>query len=286
MPQVSFSSSEFQQPNFVAEPLTSMCLVPAGAKLVSTEFPFVGEFEIHVGSAGAAVGATTVPTDALPVALPIGTVLDFGAVAALTVTVNGTPADNATTLVVQAIARPIPAGTYLSFGSGKFAVVTATANTGATSLTTLAMPTGTKPLDTNTATLPATRKVATLTAAAAKGATSLTIAALAFPLYDADVAYYSDSGKLVKAVKPGTLVGRTFTERGNGVGFGLANAASGGDDEIYLLAFGVTDAMVNADCTLLRHNTQIYENKLPGWSGMSSDEKAKVRSLYECILSA
>lgn len=124
-------------------------------------------------------------------------------------------------------------------------------------------------------------KVATLTAAAAAGATSLAVAALPTALVTNDAATYAGVGK--KTIKAGTLIGRTFTERGNGVGFGPANAA-GPDDEMYLVAFDVTDAAMSPDVELYRHGRVVKENFLPGWSGLSAPTQAAIRARYQCVV--
>jgi len=90
-----------------------------------------------------------------------------------------------------------------------------------------------------------------------------------------------------KPIAAGLLVGRTFTERDAGTGYGVASVAAGSvDDEIFLTAFGVMDANINADVTLLRHQTLIYEDKLPNWASLSADAKFAIRSRYHCIQSA
>lgn len=122
-------------------------------------------------------------------------------------------------------------------------------------------------------------KVAQTTAAAAAGATSVTVAALPTALVQNDVATYAGMG--LKTIKAGTLIGRTFTERGNSVGFGPAVVAS--DDEIYLLAFDVADAAKNPDCELYRPGRLVKENYLPNWANLGSTVQAKIRALYQCI---
>lgn len=271
-----FSSSEVVQPIWMAEALMPDKLLPGGAKVAAAAFPIIPFYTINVASAGAALGATTLPVDALPIALLSGTLLDFGALPQATITAAATPADDATSLTVAALTRAIPANTYLSFGSGKFAVVTAAAAIGATSLTTLAMPAGTKPANTNTATVPAGRKIATLTADAAVGATSLTVAALGFQAVDADAAIYAIGTE--RRIESGTLLGRTYIERDAGTGFGPYAA---NDDEVYLLAFQIDDATIDNDATLVRHQTLIKENWLPGWASYSTEAKAALRAAYQ-----
>lgn len=118
----------------------------------------------------------------------------------------------------------------------------------------------------------------TLSARAKKGATTL-VGTLAADLEGSETATFGGvSGK--KIVKAGTLVGRTYAERDAGTNFGVAVAT---DDEIYLLAFDTTDAAINPECELLRHNTLVRDHLLPGWTDLSADLKAKVRSLYQTV---
>lgn len=118
----------------------------------------------------------------------------------------------------------------------------------------------------------------TLSTKAEKGATSL-VGTLAADVEGGESATFGGvSG--IKIVKAGTLVGRTYTERDAGTGFGVAAAS---DDEIYLLAFDTTDAMVNPECELLRHTTLVRDHLLPDWSSLSSDLKTAVRSRYQCV---
>ncbi|WP_143467743.1 hypothetical protein [Leptolyngbya ohadii] len=84
-------------------------------------------------------------------------------------------------------------------------------------------------------------------------------------------------------VPSGTLLGRTYTERAAGTGFGPALET---DDEIFIVAFQVERGEIDAGVTFVRHQRLVYENKLPGWDGFDADTKAKVRSLYQCIVSA
>jgi hypothetical protein len=106
-------------------------------------------------------------------------------------------------------------------------------------------------------------KFARLTSTAAAGATALAVSALPTALVNNDTATYPGS-PLTKATVPGgTLVGRTYAERDAGTGYGPAGAA---DDEIFLVAFDVTDVSINPDVDLVRHNSVIRENFLPAVS--------------------
>jgi hypothetical protein len=121
-------------------------------------------------------------------------------------------------------------------------------------------------------------KVAQLTAAAATGATTLTVAALPTALASGDVATYLGAGR--KTILSGTFLGRTITERTAGTGFG---PWASGDDEAYLLAFDITDALINPDAVLVLHYFVVKENFLPGWSTLAGGTQTQIRALYQCI---
>jgi len=121
-------------------------------------------------------------------------------------------------------------------------------------------------------------KLATLTQTAYDGSMTLR-ADLAVSLVGAETAAFAGiSGK--KIIKAGTLVGRTWAERDSGVPFSVAADA---DEEIYLLALDVENALETPDCDLLRHNAMVRDHLLPGWTSLSTALKAKVRSLYVCV---
>ena len=123
-----------------------------------------------------------------------------------------------------------------------------------------------------------TNKFARLTAAAAAGATSLTVAAIPTALVDADIAIYP--GVKPKSLAGGTVVGRTIAERDAGTPYGPAAAA---DDEVYIVAFDVSDLNRVNDIELVRPNTVIKENFLPGWTGLAAGVVTKVRAAYRCM---
>lgn len=127
-----------------------------------------------------------------------------------------------------------------------------------------------------------TKKFAVLTAAAVAGATSLTVEALPTALVATDLAVYS--GRVDKPIQSGILVGRSFSDRASRLPFGVADVAT--DEDIYLIAIGAADANINPEVVLLRYQSLIYEDKLPGWAAMTSPIKTKIRSLYQCITSA
>jgi hypothetical protein len=123
---------------------------------------------------------------------------------------------------------------------------------------------------------------ATLKAIANKNTSTLTVD-LAADIEGGEIAQFMGiSGR--KPIQSGVLVGRTYVERDANQPFGVADVAT--DNEIYLLAFGVEDALIKPDATLLRHNTLIYEDKIPGWATMSVAQKAAIRDRYQCIQSA
>lgn len=122
-------------------------------------------------------------------------------------------------------------------------------------------------------------KFARTTALAAAGATTIAVAALPTALVSGDRATYAPRGA-AKNIPSGTLLGRTLAERDANTPFGPAADA---DDEVYLLAFDVTDAANNADCTLYRPGSIVKENLLATFAGLSAALKAKVRASYLCV---
>lgn len=154
---------------------------------------------------GAAKGATSITVDALPVDLPLGTQLNFGAVANVTVTTSAQALAAATSISVNALSGPIPSGTILDFtGAGEMALTTAAAAAGATSLTVEALDATIESGDT-AAYVGGTRE-ARLTAAAVKGATSITVDELPFAVADDAEATFAGSGSGSKVVKAGTIM--------------------------------------------------------------------------------
>lgn len=85
-----------------------------------------------------------------------------------------------------------------------------------------------------------------------------------------------------KRLASGTFLGRTFAERTSGQGFG---PYADGDDEQYIAAGDVVDIDDNPDVSLVGHNTKIYENRLPGWSGLVAGTQTAIRAAYQCIIS-
>ncbi len=122
-------------------------------------------------------------------------------------------------------------------------------------------------------------KFARTTALAATNATAIAVSALPTALVSGDKTTYSPRGAR-KNIPSGTLLGRTFAERDASTPFGPAADA---DDEIYLLAYDVTDAATNADCNLYRPGGIVKENFLLTFPALSVALKAKVRALYVCV---
>lgn len=262
---------------WAAEALSPDKLIPGGAKLAASQWN-AEDAAVVTTTADADPGDTTLAVAALANAIPSGTLLNFGARTAQTVTAGAAIA-TATTLPVTALAAPVPAGTTLYFGTNKFARVTADAAAGATSLTVAALPTAMAGGE--TATIPASSIVVRTTANAAAAATSITVEALAEPILTGDSATYAGAGVKKKRVPSGTLLGRSYTERDAGTGYGPWTS---GDDEVHILAFEITDAADRPDCELVAHGTKIYENTLPGWTGSTSQFKAAVRGAYQTML--
>lgn len=121
-------------------------------------------------------------------------------------------------------------------------------------------------------------KYAKLNSAAAAGATTINVNLAANLSGNETASYPGISGK--KLIKAGTFVGRTYTERDAGTAFGPWTS---GDEEVYLLAFDVVDAMNNPDCELLRHGTMVRDTLLPDWSSLASGAKTAIRANYECV---
>lgn len=159
---------------------------------------------------------------------------------------------------------------------GVVVTTTAVAGAGATSVSVSAL---SGAIPSGTILYFGTGKFAKLTAAAAAGATTLAVEALVTGLGNGDQATYAGVGK--KVVLAGTVIGRTFTERGNGDAFG---PAASGDEEVYVIAFDVRDADNNPDATLYRPGSIVKENFLPDWNNLTAAVQALVRSAYSSIV--
>lgn len=284
MARIVDDTNQLTSPVWAADFLNREHLVPGGARVDPLQFNATDAVVVTVGAAGAAAGATSIPTDALSGAIPSGAILNFGSYAPVTVTVNDADVNaGETAMTVAALSGPIPAGTVLQFsGAGAgFARLTAAAAAGATSLTVEALP---EDIDNAaTALFPGGTKQARLTAAAAAAATSLTVDELQFALVDDDTATYAGTTN-VAHIPSGTLLGRTIAEREAGTAFGPWLT---GDEEVYLLAFDVTNALINADCELYRNFSIVKENFLPSWTtAWTAGMKAALRAAYRCTSGA
>lgn len=198
-------------PNFVADP--ESIDRNTGRQIdwskVTTAYIAGVSYTVQVNDADAMEGDTTLGVDALPVALPIGTVLDFGTLAADAQVVTTTAQANAaaTSISVSALTIAIPAGTILDFtGTGELAKVTADAAVGATSLTVEALDAAIESGDTANYPGVAQRMVAVVTVAAAAAATSLTVAPLSGPITDNAQATYRVSSSNTKVIPGGTVL--------------------------------------------------------------------------------
>jgi hypothetical protein len=281
---VDNTANTLSSPVWAADFMGREHLVPGGARVDALQFNATDAVVVTVGAAGAAAGATSIPVDALAGAIPSGTILNFGSYAPVTVTINDADVNaTETSITVAALSGPIPAGTILQFsGAGAgYAKLTAAAAAAATTLTVEALP---EDIDNAaTALFPGGTKQARLTAAAAAAATALTVDELQFALVDDDTATYAGTTG-VAHIPSGTLLGRTIAEREAGTAFGPWAAS---DDEVYLLAFDVTDALIRADCELYRNFSIVKENFLPAWTtAWTSAMKTALRAAYRCTSGA
>ncbi len=128
-----------------------------------------------------------------------------------------------------------------------------------------------------------TNKFARLTSAAAAAATTLTVAAIPTALVSGDTATYAGVG--LNTIPSGTLLGRTIAERDAGTGFGPWATS---DDEVYLLAFDVTNFTTNTDCELYRNGqtSVVKEDFLPNWANWTANMKTALRAAYICTRGA
>lgn len=127
------------------------------------------------------------------------------------------------------------------------------------------------------------KKFATLTAAASAGDTSLTVEALPTALVDGDTAYYEGNEDV--PIPSGTAVGRTLVERNAGTAFGPAIDS---DDEIFLVAFPIDNAVLHSDFEAYRPGGQVKEDLLPNWGDTDYWPAALVtalRGIYMMTLS-
>lgn len=96
-----------------------------------------------------------------------------------------------------------------------------------------------------------------------------------------DAAQFAADANGVKYVQSGTIIGRSIAERDAGTGFG---PAADTDDEIFLVAFDISDAAKVEDVELYRQNSVVYENFLPAFAAASAAVKAALRDRYVCTI--
>lgn len=77
MAQVTINDNVLGAPRWAADPIGKETLIPGGAKLVAADF-LSTDYTVVINQANIAEGDTTITVEALPVAIPAGTVLDFG----------------------------------------------------------------------------------------------------------------------------------------------------------------------------------------------------------------
>lgn len=265
-------------PAFVADPHS---LVRNGGRQIDWDYitdVYRSTAATVTAGASAAIGATSLTVDALPVPIYAGTFLNFGTYAPVTVTVNdGSVSAGDTTLTVTALSGPIPAGTYLNFSGGtnaQVAQLSADAAAGATSLTVY-------PLDgtianSTTATFAGGTIQVRVTANAAEGATSLTVDELQFAIAnDATATIGGDgvrrvpAGTVVAALASGKVVPRAIRP-GSETAIGLLETdAAEGDRAASLTGYGILIGGA------------VYENLLPdagGGSTISSTYKTELQT--------
>lgn len=198
-----------------------------------------GAFKLTVGSGGIAVGGTSLPVTALTDPLAVGTVIDFGTVTSVTVTLTANALANATSITVSALSAAIPSGTLLYFGTSKYARTTAAVAAAATSISVQALPAALSSGD--AATYQGGDKALKVAAAAAVGATSVTVEAAPYAIAAAEVAYpvssnfsglrtgakYIPAGTCVAKLSSGKIIPRVdVTGAETAIGFIETGAAS------------------------------------------------------------
>lgn len=162
----------------------SLCYPSISSNAGSTSY-HSGVTRTITSSAAVAVGAVTMTVSALPEALDVSTVLNFGDV---TITVTAAAVKGSTTLSVSGVTSAIAVGTVLMTADGTEVCLSAAAASAAGSLTVFPIP---RPIPASTK-IPI-KKVAVLTVAAAAAATSITVAPILVGIAAADVAgYYSN----------------------------------------------------------------------------------------------
>jgi hypothetical protein len=100
------------------------------------------------------------------------------------------------------------------------------------------------------------------------------VRAIPTALAGAETATYAGTAQHI--VPSGTLVGRTYLERESNIDFGPAAAA---DDEIFIVVWDV-DLTYTNDVDLLRPNSIVKENLLPGYASLAAGVVTKLRAIY------
>jgi hypothetical protein len=274
---MGYTSYNISLPQFVADPhsITRNTGRQIDWSLVPLSYAPGTDYTITVDDASADAGDTTVGVAALPVALPAGTVLDFGSYDAATVTIDDasiTAGD--TSITIASFTGFIPSGTLLDFGTGaggnqqtvKLAADLDGTSSAATTMTVVEVAASID--DASTATFPGGDIQAKLTAAAAAAATSITVEPLPFGIADTSTATYTqNSGGVGKrAIKAGTVM----AELSSGLIVPRANRP-GSETAIGLLA---TEALEDSQAASLSGygviiGGVVYENLLPEQSGGS-----------------
>ncbi len=114
------------------------------------------------------------------------------------------------------------------------------------------------------------------TANAARNATTVAVEALPAAIANGSTATYA--GTQMKSVRSGTAIGRTYAERDTNAPYG---PAADTDDEVFLLAFDVTNLDLENDGVLYKPNSVVRENYLPGT--LSAAVLGKIRANYICV---
>jgi hypothetical protein len=272
---MGYTTYNISMPQFIADPhsITRNTGRQIDWSLVPVSYAPGTDYTITVDQADVAAGDTSVTVDALPVALPAGTVLDFGSYDAATVTIDDSSISaGETSITIASFTGFIPSGTLLDFGTGaggnqqtvKLAADLDGTSSAATAMTVVEVTASID--DASTATFPGGDIQAKLTASAAKAATSITVEPLPFAIAnDATATYTENSGGVGKrAIKAGTVM----AELSSGKIVPRA-ARPGSETSIGLL---ITEALEDSQAASLSGyglivGGVIYENLLPEASG-------------------
>lgn len=272
---MGYTTYNISMPQFVADPHSIMRNTGRQIdwSLVPVSYAPGTDYTITVDDASADAGDTTVGVAALPVALPAGTVLDFGSYDAATVTIaDAATAAGDTSVGIASFTGFLPSGTILDFGvdgSGNVQIVKLDGDLDGTSSAVTTMTVvelAAAIVDASTATFPGGDIQAKLTAAAAAAATSITVEPLPFGIANASTATYTqNSGGVGKrAIKAGTVM----CALSSGKIVPRANRP-GSETAIGLLA---TEALEDSQAASLSGygviiGGVVYENLLPEQSG-------------------